>query len=505
MAVLRMIRTHRIMRWRHFEGSVKTGPNFTAEAAEAEIERLSCGSKKVVWNSPTRQTFEFDLPATVYPPREDTSLLAGALHRLGLPHGSSCLEIGCGSGAVSIHAATLGWRVVACDINPFSVACTRHHASLYGQTITVLEGGPGPLMDGFSAQWGGDRRYDVVMWNLPYLPRPDEGEEVLGPMEESALIDTDDKGLFVRYVNRISKGQLLKENGIALAVVSSLLDGASACSIAWRNGLAARVIATENFEDGETLFLVGMWIPYANSQKLHESVVESTNTVLLEGSHSAGVRCTADRQLLGRGRRGRSWESFEGGIAVSWVIDDGTRELHKPADQVHLGFNMLQLFQHYDSQRICLKWPNDIYIRSSLKSPWKKCAGILFEGRTRGKGQRTVLGIGLNQTQPKRPEFSGLDELSTELGRCEIVGQLHAIIASMFEFCQQPHIPFSNPQIDNVNEALVFGAKQLGPVFYRGSKVDILGIDADGHLNVLDAKGTPIKVKEPEDLEWSNI
>ena len=484
---------------------MKTGPNFTAEAAKAEIGRLQRASKKVVWTSPTQQSFEFDLPATVYPPRRDTSLLANSLHRLGLPHGSSCLEIGCGSGAVAIHAATLGWRVVACDINPFAVACTRHHASLYGQSITVMEGGPGPVSDGTSSQWGGDQHYDVVMWNLPYLPQPSQDADVLGPMEESALIDTDDTGLFHRYVRRISNGQLLKEKGIALAVVSSLLDGSNACSIAWRYGLAARVLATETFEDGESLDLVGIWRPYAGVQSIHESVVESTNTSLLDSDYPLGVRCTADKQLDGRGRRGRSWESLEGSIAASWIVDDGTHALHKPADQVHLGFNILQLFQHHDSQRICMKWPNDLYIRSSSSSSWKKCAGILFEGRTRGKGQRTVLGIGLNKRQAPNSNFSSLEQLNPELITENIVAQIHAIVASKFEFFQQPLIPFSSPQYGAVDSAIVSGSKHLGPLFYRGNKVEVTGVGKDGSLIVLDAMGASIHVDEPEDIEWSNI
>ena len=484
---------------------MKTGPNFTAEAANAEIERLARTAKKSVWISPTQQSFEFDLPATVYPPREDTSLLASSLQRLGLPNGSSCLEIGCGSGAVSIHAATLGWRVVACDINPFAVACTQHHASLYGQSITVLEGGPGPKSDGTSAQWGGDRGYDVVMWNLPYLPRPSADDDVLGPMEESALIDTDETGLFHRYVKRLSSGQLLNEKGIALAVVSSLLDGPKACSIAWRHGLAARVLSTASFDDGESLDLVVMWRPYSGSEIIHKSVVESTNTLLLDGNFPVGSRCTADKQLVGRGRRGRSWESLEGSIAASWIVDDGKNALHKPADQVHIGFNILQLLEHYDPQRVCMKWPNDLYIRSTKTSPWKKFAGILFEGRTKGKGQRTVLGIGLNKHDVSESPYSSLEQLSPELLTEDILDQIHAIVASRFEFFKQPLIPYSLPQYEAIDAAIVAGSNELGPLFYRGFSVEVTGVGMDGSLIVMDEHGTSFQVEEPEEIQWSNI
>ena len=493
------------MRWIDLECLVKTGPNFSAEAAEEEIERLQRPAQKVVWTSPTRQSFEFNLPATVYPPREDTSLLAGALHRLGLPAGTSCLEIGCGSGAVSIHAATLGWRVVACDINPFAVACTRHHASLYGQSITVCEGGPGPELDGVSNQWGGDAHYDVVMWNLPYLPQPPMGEDVLGPMEESALIDSDERGLFIRYVERLASGQLLKQKGVALAVVSSLLDGHHACSTAWKHGLAARILSEEEFEDGESLVLIAMWQPYSGKERMHEAVVASTNSILLEHPYPAGVRCTADVQQQGRGRRGRSWESLTGALAASWVVDDGTNSLHKPADQVHLGYNLLTLFHSFGPERICLKWPNDLYVRSSLSTPWKKCAGVLFEGKTMGSGQRTVLGIGLNIAAPLNSEYAGLVELSQLVESEDTLTQIHAVVASMFEVLDGPNVPLTVPSEKDLDEALVFGSLALGPLFYRGGKVNVIGVNYTGSLRVKTELGEVILLDDPDELEWSGI
>ena len=71
---------------------------------------------------------ELDIPPTVYPPREDTDLLDQVLAGIS-PFGSRrLLEIGSGSGAVSIAAAMRGWTVHACDINPYAVAATQHNA-----------------------------------------------------------------------------------------------------------------------------------------------------------------------------------------------------------------------------------------------------------------------------------------------------------------------------------------------------------------------------------------
>ena len=67
---------------------------------------------------PRRVSFEIEgvgewevlVPQTVYPPREDTLLLARALASLRRSSGLA-VEIGCGSGAISIVLASLGWRV----------------------------------------------------------------------------------------------------------------------------------------------------------------------------------------------------------------------------------------------------------------------------------------------------------------------------------------------------------------------------------------------------------
>ena len=57
----------------------------------------------------------------VYPPREDTYLLIECIEPKA---GQRILEMGCGSGLISLHCAKLGAIVVAADINPKAVACT---------------------------------------------------------------------------------------------------------------------------------------------------------------------------------------------------------------------------------------------------------------------------------------------------------------------------------------------------------------------------------------------
>ncbi|MDP6496018.1 MAG: 50S ribosomal protein L11 methyltransferase, partial [Dehalococcoidia bacterium] len=86
--------------------------------------------------------WEITVPHTVYPPREDTILLGRTM--MGLSGcGGQATEIGCGSGALSILLASMGWKVAACDVNPFAVAAARGNVERAGFTdaVSVEEGG----------------------------------------------------------------------------------------------------------------------------------------------------------------------------------------------------------------------------------------------------------------------------------------------------------------------------------------------------------------------------
>ena len=62
---------------------------FSAEDATSEIERLSRGSKTVDWQPNKSLKFKLKIPPTVYPPMEDTNLLAKRIISLGPGRGGS--------------------------------------------------------------------------------------------------------------------------------------------------------------------------------------------------------------------------------------------------------------------------------------------------------------------------------------------------------------------------------------------------------------------------------
>jgi release factor glutamine methyltransferase len=83
--------------------------------------------------------------------------------------GKTILDIGTGSGILAIMGAQLGAQVVATDINPRAVACAKANVlrNGCGSSVTLVES---DLFDSL-----GDKKFDIIMFNPPYLVRAPEG------------------------------------------------------------------------------------------------------------------------------------------------------------------------------------------------------------------------------------------------------------------------------------------------------------------------------------------
>ena len=99
----------------------------------------------------------------VYPPSDDSILL---IESLDVIPREKVLEVGCGSGVVSIHCAKNGCYVTAVDVNPRAVELARRNSVANGTDIRVLESDVYGNVDGV---------FDTIVFNLPYLPVDEEG------------------------------------------------------------------------------------------------------------------------------------------------------------------------------------------------------------------------------------------------------------------------------------------------------------------------------------------
>ena len=444
---------------------------FTPEDAQSEVDLQKRPPRTIEWRPNPTQCIELIIPPTVYPPREDTDLIANRLIQLGPGKGRKFLEIGCGSGALSILASSLGWDVHACDINPFAVAATRGNMEKNLQAGTIKEGGIGP--DGFPFE----EKFDLIIWNLPYIPAH-EVNELLGPMEEAGLIDTDTQGLQSRFLSLVGKNNLLATNGRMLLLGRTGSIGAC-------ENFAIRSWDILEFDDGESLTVFCLWKPWENAENVFVQSTGSTNDDLFHKS-GVGTHISTALQTSGRGRRDRKWNSIEKCYAGSWIVSEDT-EVNPGLLQLSGGLAVIKSVQ---SDRLKLKWPNDILIDE------RKLCGVLVEGKSSQDSTKVVLGIGINLQASNKvidgKEISTLDEIE-ELDFKLLDRRLNSELSSLIE--ERDDIPPVN--FDSIRAEILTHMKSLGRPKYCELVYENFGLNERGELvlghNVID---------DGEDVSW---
>jgi len=99
----------------------------------------------------------------VYRPQHDTWLLAAALAAAGVRPDADVLDIGCGTGALSVAAGRTRPRsVTAVDVSRRAVLATRINTFVHGLPARVERGDAFELVAG--------RTFDLVLANPPYVP-----------------------------------------------------------------------------------------------------------------------------------------------------------------------------------------------------------------------------------------------------------------------------------------------------------------------------------------------
>ncbi|MFF3215808.1 HemK2/MTQ2 family protein methyltransferase [Streptomyces sp. NPDC002886] len=185
----------------------------------------------------------------VYPPQADTRLLAEALAHEDLGPGTDLLEIGTGSGALALHAATRGARVTAVDVSWPAVATARLNAWMRRLPLRVLHGD-------FATRAAG-RSFDLVVSNPPYVPAPESRLPSRGP---ARAWDAGRDGRAV--IDRICADApaLLRSGGILLMVHSGMCGVGETLGRLTGAGLAAEVTLTATVPWGPVLSSRRSWL-----------------------------------------------------------------------------------------------------------------------------------------------------------------------------------------------------------------------------------------------------
>jgi len=220
-------------------------------------------------------------------------------------------------------------------------------------------------------------------------------------------------------------------------------------------------------------------------------VVGSTNAELMERARHASVDgslCTAELQLSGRGRRGRSWMSpFGANLAVSMgvAVDRPAAELGGAS--LVVGLAVLDALEQFGIDGLALKWPNDLLLNEA------KLGGILIE-LAQAHGTELVVGLGLNVSLPDSVR-RGLPDAVIDLasaaaapGRSRLVA---AIASSVVEFLGEfARIGF-DPFIPAFNQRHCYQGRECQVLAADGAQFGVVtGVAEDGEL-ILDTQQGP--------------
>jgi BirA family biotin operon repressor/biotin-[acetyl-CoA-carboxylase] ligase len=142
----------------------------------------------------------------------------------------------------------------------------------------------------------------------------------------------------------------------------------------------------------------------------HRRSCDSTNDLARElaaGGAPQGAVVTAEEQLAGRGRQGRTWTAPAGkALLYSAIV--------RPLTERHLLLPLAAPLAVADAAEslapvsCAIKWPNDIWIEG------RKCAGVLIEARPQDGW--AVVGVGVNVSIEPEEFPAELRETATSVG-----------------------------------------------------------------------------------------
>jgi len=170
----------------------------------------------------------------VYNPAEDSYLLADNLE---IQEGQSVLEIGTGSGIVAMYASRLTDRITVTDIN-FD-ACELARRNFEDNGIEGIE-----ILFGNLFEPVGNRKFDVILFNTPYLPTEDDDviDDTINYAFDGGVNGRKVIDLFLNEV-----GNHLNDGGIVQLIQSSLSGNHETLSMLDELGFIAEIKASEHF------------------------------------------------------------------------------------------------------------------------------------------------------------------------------------------------------------------------------------------------------------------
>ena len=233
---------------------------------------------------------------------------------------------------------------------------------------------------------------------------------------------------------------------------------------------------------------------FGQGEIIHFSETDSTNSKAKELAGRGtpeGTIVIAERQTVGRGRRGRSWFSPDNsGLYLSLVLRPEVVPAEAPKMTLMTAVAVCDVLVPHLSSPPRVKWPNDILAGG------RKIAGILTEISTEPDAiDYVVVGLGLNVNVPARQFPKEIRGRATSI--LIETGKVHsraAILRSFLEHFERIYALFREGRFSLILDRWKAYADTAGQ-YVRVDQIgrvlsgEIQNIDEDGSLLLKDEKG----------------
>lgn len=183
-----------------------------------------------------------ELHPEVYEPSEDTFQL---LEVINVKKDDKVLEIGTGSGLISLVCAQNGANVICTDFNPFAVELAKRNFLV---NYSLLSGSYDIRLGNLFDVLTFDDKFDIIIFNPPYLPTK-SNERVGGSGWFDIATDGGVDGLKItkKFIDGLSNH--LHKDGCAYFVFSSLSNRKKLETIIAKAELTANVVDSRRYND----------------------------------------------------------------------------------------------------------------------------------------------------------------------------------------------------------------------------------------------------------------
>jgi methylase of polypeptide subunit release factors/biotin-(acetyl-CoA carboxylase) ligase len=428
--------------------------------------------------------WEIFVPPTVYPPREDTKMLCRAISKLPIFPGNKALEIGCGSGLVSIVLASMGWEVTSCDVNPYAVSSTRGNLKMNG-----LDKGHNVIESGIGEGMSIPNEADLIVWNLPYLGRFGNDPGLLSEMEEAALSDIPHGGWGGELLRTLEEENPELCNRVLVILVMRTEPEGESKVLEWENrGWSWRSLDSERYGE-EKVDIIGFW---RTGSGVEATILETCESTMDEAEKIPGdgwQRVFSKEQTKGRGRRKSDWISRKGGVFATWNLDAGLLDTLEPGlIQTSIGAVV--------SDALCsnMKWPNDI-----VDERGGKIGGIIIESSN--DTIRAGVGANRNDFDSGGVSGSGWEKSIGPIDANEVFLRIDRSISSIFENTGKLEMPEPEWYASTSWKALSRSISKGVMALKDGNLLRPCGLNIKGELEVVGDEEV-FAIRDLDGFDW---